>query len=69
MSNSYAVRLTGAQLRVLHETLSVVTNDPDWFETSGISNRDADTLNRAHDILIEAWRAAARTESTPATTH
>lgn len=62
----YTVRLTGPQLRVLHETLAVVLNDPDWGETTATSDRDMSTLNRAHETIHDALRVARRAESTPA---
>lgn len=60
------LELTGAQLRVLHETLSVVLNDPYWFDSLGSSERDASTLARAHEQIMDTWRTACRAESTPA---
>lgn len=65
MAKSYAVRLTGAQLRVLREVLAVVTNDPDWSDFTG--ERDWATLGRATEVIVDAHVAACRAESTPAT--
>lgn len=60
------VRLTGPQLRVLHETLSVILNDPEWGETTATSERDMATLGRAHSVIHEGWRRAAKAASAPA---
>ena len=62
----HSVKLTGPQLRVLHETLSVVLADPEWGATSATSPRDMATLERAHGVIIAAWREACRSGSTPA---
>lgn len=63
MSRRYQLTLTGHQLRVLHETLSIVLNDPDWPEASATSGRDFQVLGRAHESILDALRGA---ESTPA---
>lgn len=60
------VPLTGPQLRVLHELLSVVRNDPYWGETTATSARDMATLGRAHDVILSELREAQRAASTPA---
>jgi hypothetical protein len=60
---SYTVRLTGPQLRVLHELLSPVLNDPSAMD---LSQRDLNTLSAAHEKIITALRSAWRAESTPA---
>jgi hypothetical protein len=60
----YAIQLTGPQLRVLHDVLATVTNDPDWSEYTG--DKDWATLGRASDVIADAYRVACRTESTPA---
>ena len=62
----HPVNLTGPQLRVLHETLSVVLADPEWSTTSSTPSRDMNTLERAHDVIIAAWREVCRSGSTPA---
>ena len=66
MAKTYPVRLTGGQLRVLHEHLSLIANDPGWQETTATTDRDIATLNRATEAIAEAWRDAKRAESTPA---
>ncbi len=66
MTNTYTIELTGPQLRVLHESLSVILNDPTWAETIGSPDRDQVTLGRAADVVVEGWRRACRAESTPA---
>lgn len=63
MSKDYSVRLTGGQLRVLHETLAMVMNDPDWSEQ--FSPREWSMLQRGRDAIINKWREALAAESTP----
>lgn len=65
-AKTYPVPLTGGQLRVLHETLSVVLNDPDWGQTTATPPRDMLMLDRAAQTVYEAWRAAQKAESSPA---
>lgn len=65
MATTYRVRLTGPQLRVLHENHALILNDPDWFERSGAGDREHATFARAAEAVTEAWRKAARAESTP----
>jgi hypothetical protein len=55
MARTHTVRLTGPQLRVLHELLSIIGNDPDW-----------QTLGRVTDVIVGAHVDACRAESTPA---
>lgn len=64
MAHTHTVRLTGAQLRVLREVLSLVTNDPDWSEI--VKGRDWGTLERATEVIVGAHVDACRAESTPA---
>jgi hypothetical protein len=64
MARTHTVRLTGPQLRVLHELLSIIGNDPDWAEQFG--ERDWQTLGRATDVIVAAHVDACRAESTPA---
>jgi hypothetical protein len=64
MARSYPVRLTGPQLRVLRELLSVVMNDPDWGETLGA--KDWGVLERVTDTIVGAHVTACRAESIPA---
>lgn len=59
----YSVLLTGPQLRILHELLSVVMNDPYWYDGK---LRDHGIAARAHEAILDAWREAARAESSPA---
>jgi hypothetical protein len=65
MANAYPVKMTGAQLRVVHEALSMILNDPDWGSTFG--PRDWATMERAAAVIADGWRTACRAESTPAT--
>lgn len=60
------IDLTTPQLRVLHETLSLILNDPTWGETTATTERDMGTLVRASEVILEGWRAGGRAESTPA---
>ena len=64
MARTHTVRLTGAQLRVLRELLSIIGNDPDWSEQFG--ERDWQTLGRATSAIVGAHVDACRAESTPA---
>ena len=57
-----APALTGPQLRVIHEVLSLVTNDPDWADMLG-SQRDWQTLERGHSAIRDAWRLACQAHS------
>jgi hypothetical protein len=61
----FPVKLTGPQLRVLHETLSLILNDPTWGETTATSERDMATLLRASETIMDGWHAAQRANSTP----
>ena len=68
---SYAVRLTGPQLRVLDTALSIILNDPDWMgdgDQEGMigPQRDARTLARAAEAIRDGLTTARRAESTPA---
>jgi hypothetical protein len=63
MSKTYALEMTGPQLRVLHELLSPVLNDPSAMD---LSQRDLNTLNAAHEKIMSTLRTAWRAESTPA---
>lgn len=61
----YPVRLTGGQLRVLHELTALVLNAPDvWSDF--FPGRDWRSLQTASTRVTEAWRTALRAESTPA---
>lgn len=66
MTKTYRLDLTGGQLRTLHETLSLVLNDPDWQEMLGYTGREWATLGRASDKIMDAWGGACEAESTPA---
>lgn len=66
-ARTYPIRLTGGQLRVLHETLAIVQNDPDWAETTATNARDWAALSRAADVIRDGWRTASRTESSTMT--
>jgi hypothetical protein len=65
MSKTYSVELTGAQLRILHENIALILNDPDW--PNATAERDA--LADAHETIITAWRTACQAESTRAVHH
>jgi hypothetical protein len=60
--SNYPIDLTGAQLRVLHEVVALVMNDPTW----PMSHGDRTVLGRAGEKIAERWRDACRAESTPA---
>lgn len=64
MAREHSVKLTGAQLRVLRDVLTVIANDPDWSEFTG--DRDWATFGRAVERITDAHVAACRAESTPA---
>lgn len=66
MAGVYRVPLTGAQLRVLHENLSLLQNDPDWQEAASMTDQDKATFDRAQETITDWWRRACRHESTPA---
>jgi len=67
MARKYSARLTGLELRVVHEVvLSLVTNDPDWQEYATFTDREWDGLLKAHETIVDALRTAKRAESTPA---
>jgi hypothetical protein len=66
MAGTYSTPLTGPQLRVLHQTLALVLNDPTWGETTATSERDMATLDRAARTITTTWQEACRAESTPA---
>ena len=60
-SSSVRVALTGPQLRVLHESLSIILNDPaDWPDLAAMNERDWRTLQRAAEVLTDGWRIASR---------
>jgi hypothetical protein len=62
-ARTYPLRLTGAQLRVLHEALAIVQNDPTWAETTATDDRDWAHLCRAAEAITAGWRSASRAES------
>lgn len=62
----YPIRLTGGQLRVIHETLAVILNDPEQRETLGMDAREWAMLDRGAAAITAALHDARRAESTPA---
>lgn len=62
MSKTYNTKLTGAQLRILHEMTALILNDP----TFPMGQGDRALLARADEQLVERWREACQAESTRA---